>query len=284
MYARTLSTLPLSSIHTRRNVMNLTGRAAIVTGAGRGLGKAISLAFELSGANVALFSLVKDELEEVSADLDKLGGEYLLHAGDTTDEQEVASVVAETISRFGRIDILVNNAGIIGPARFLEDTLPTDWKQTLDVNLTGCYLFCRKVLPHMVDHGSGKIINIVSGLGQMPFPRFCAYSVSKAGIIQLTRSLSEELKPFNVQVNAVDPGLMDTTIGNDIRAMGPDVLGEGLYNQMIEYKEQGLLKDPRDVADLVAYLASIDSGDMTGHIGTLKYYRGLGWSQSEPLV
>ena len=130
--------------------MNLTGRVAIVTGAGRGLGKAISLAFELSGANVALFSLLKDELDDVSADLDKLGGEYLLHAGDTTDEQEVASVVAETISRFGRIDILVNNAGIIGPARFLEDTLPTDWKQTLDVNLTGCYLFCRKVLPHMV--------------------------------------------------------------------------------------------------------------------------------------
>jgi fengycin family lipopeptide synthetase B len=264
--------------------MNLTGRVAIVTGAGRGLGKAVSIAFELSGANVALFSLLKDELDDVSANLDQLGGDYLLHAGDTTDEQEVESVVAETISRFGRIDILVNNAGIMGPARFLEDALPADWKRTLDINLTGCYLFCRKVLPYMVSHGGGKIINIVSGLGQMPFPRFCAYSVSKAGLIQLTRSLSEELKPFNIQVNAVDPGLMDTTIGNDIRAMGPDVLGEGLYNQMIEYKEQGILKDPREVADLVAFLASPDSGDMTGHIGTLKYFSRLGWNQSEPLV
>ena len=264
--------------------MNLTGRVAIVTGAGRGLGKAISIAFELSGANVTLFSLLKNELDDVSADLDKLGGEYLLHAGDTTDQQEVESVVEETMNRFGRIDILVNNAGIIGPARFLEDALPSQWKQTLDINLTGCYLFCRNVLPSMVSHGSGKIINIVSGLGQMPFPRFCAYSVSKAGLIQLTRSLSEELKPFNIQVNAVDPGLMDTAIGSDIRAMGPDVLGEGLYNQMIEYKEQGILKEPKGVADLVAFLASSDSGDMTGHIGTLKYYRRLGWNQSEPLV
>ncbi len=264
--------------------MNLTGRVAIVTGAGKGLGKAVSLAFELSGANVALFSLLKGELDDVSGDLDKLGGDYLLHAGDTTDEQEVESVVAETISRFGRIDILVNNAGIIGPARFLEDALPADWKRTLDINLTGCYFFCRRVLPHMISHGGGKIINIVSGLGQMPFPRFCAYSVSKAGLIQLTRSLSEELRIFNIQVNAVDPGLMDTTLGNDIRAMGSDVLGVGLYNQMIEYKEQGILKDPREVADLITFLASPDSGDMTGHIGTLKYYHRLGWSKIEPLV
>jgi len=274
----------LITVKKRRNLMNLTGRVAIITGAGRGLGKAISLAFELSGANVALFSLLKEELDDVSADLEKLGGDYLLHAGDATDKQEVESVVAETISRFGRIDILVNNAGIMGPARFLEDALPTAWKRTLDINLTGCYLFCRTVLPYMVSHGGGKIINIVSGLGQMPFPRFCAYSVSKAGLIQLTRSLSEELKLFNIQVNAVDPGLMDTSIGNDIRAMGPDVLGEGLFNQMIEYKEQGILKDPREVADLVTFLSSSDSGDMTGHVGTLKYFSLLGWNKSEPFV
>jgi 3-oxoacyl-[acyl-carrier protein] reductase len=264
--------------------MNLKDRVAIVTGAGRGLGKAISLAFEVSGAKVALFSLLKDELVEVSADIERLGGEYLLHAGDAMDEHEVESVVAETMLRFGRIDILVNNAGIIGPARFLEDALPAVWKQTLDVNLTASYLFCRMVLPHMLNHGGGKIINIVSGLGQMPFPRFCAYSVSKAGLIQLTRSLSEELKSFNIQVNAVDPGLMDTAIGNDIRSMGPDMLGDGLYSQMIGYKEQGILKEPREVADLVAFLASIDSGDMTGHIGTLKYYHHLGWGQRESVM
>ena len=264
--------------------MNLTGRVAVITGAGRGLGKAIALAFELSGANVTLFSLLEDELKDIAADLEKLGGEYLLHTGDVSDEHDAASVVAETFARFSRIDILVNNAGIIGPARFLEDAVPSEWKQTLDVNLTGSYLFCREVIPYMIKQGGGKIINIVSGLGQMPFPRFCAYSVSKAGLIQLTRSLSEELNPFNIQVNAIDPGLMDTTMGNEIRAMGPDVLGKGLYNRMIGYKEQGILKDPRDIADLAAFLASSDSGDMTGHIGTPKYYRTLGWKPSEPNI
>src|SRR5208337_1894918 len=110
--------------------MNLTGRVAVITGAGRGLGKAIAFAFELSGANVTLFSLLEDELKDIAADLEKLGGEYLLHTGDVSDEYDAASVVAETFARFSRIDILVNNAGIIGPARFLEDAVPSEWKQT----------------------------------------------------------------------------------------------------------------------------------------------------------
>nr|HPR53382.1 SDR family oxidoreductase [Deltaproteobacteria bacterium] len=122
-------------------------------------------------------------------------------------------------------------------------------------------------------------INIVSGLGQMPFPRFCAYSVSKAGLIQLTRSLSEELGPYNIRVNGIDPGLMDTNLGEEIRSMGSSVLGKELYNRMVEYKEQNVLKNPQDVAELAVFLASQRSAGMSGHIGTLRYYRDHGWKK-----
>lgn len=249
----------------------------MVTGAGRGLGKEISLAFARAGARVSMFSLLRKELEEAAADIKKINDEYILVEGDASRKHDAVSTVAQTITRFGGIDVLVNNAGIIGPARFLEETTPEQWEKTLAVNLTGSYLFTREVIPHMIRQGGGTIINMVSGLGQMPFPRFCAYSVSKAGLIQLTRSLSEELKPFNIRVNGIDPGLMDTSLGGDIRKMGPELLGEELHNRMVEYKEHNILKNPSDVAELAVYLASKDSGGITGHIGTMRYYQKLGW-------
>jgi 3-oxoacyl-[acyl-carrier protein] reductase len=228
-----------------------------------------------------MFSLLREELERAVADIKAINAEHLIVAGDISLKQHAVSAVVQTITRFGAIDVLVNNAGIIGPARFLEDTTPEKWEKTLAVNLTGSYLFTREVIPYMIRQGGGIIISIVSGLGQMPFPRFCAYSVSKAGLIQLTRSLSEELKPFNIRVNGIDPGLMDTNLGNDIRLMGPDLLGEELHSRMVEYKEHNILKDPSAVAELAVYLASKDSGGITGHIGTMRYYQKLGWKGTD---
>jgi len=258
---------------------DLENMTAVVTGAGRGLGREISLAFARAGARVTLYSLSRNELEEAAADIREITSEFAIIQGDVTREHDVASVTAETLKRFGGINILVNNAGIIGPARFLEDTNPKSWARIIAVNLTGSYLFCREVIPHMKERGGGVIINIVSGLGQMPFPRFCAYSVSKAGLIQLTRSLSEEQGPYNIRVNGIDPGLMDTSLGEEIRSMGSSVLGEELYNRMVEYKEQNVLKNPQDVAELAVFLASQRSAGMSGHIGTLGYYRDHGWKK-----
>ena len=104
---------------------------------------------------------------------------------------------------FGGIDILVNNAAVIGPARFVEDTDPGAWEKTIAINLHGAFYCAHAMVPIMRRQGKGKIISITSGLGQMPYSRFCAYSVSKAGVIQLTRSLSEEFKDMNIQVNAI---------------------------------------------------------------------------------
>ena len=104
-----------------------------------------------------------------------------------------------------------------------------------------------------------------------------AYAASKAGLIQLTRSLSEELRPFHIRVNGIDPGLMDTDLGAEIRSMGPSILGEDLYRTMADYKEKSVLKDPADVAELAVFLASGRSAGLSGHIGTMRYYRDQGY-------
>jgi NAD(P)-dependent dehydrogenase (short-subunit alcohol dehydrogenase family) len=185
----------------------------------------------------------------------------------------------ETVRRFSLVNILVNNAAVVGPPRFLEDAHIESWRETIDINLTGAFLCSRAVLPGMVRQGGGKIINIASGLGEMPFPRFCTYAVSKAGIIQLTRSLSEEMKPHNIQINALDPGVMDTGMQDRIRSMGADVLGNEIHKRFVSYWEEGSLRKPEEVASLAVFLASQASDAITGHYGGLTHYARLGWNR-----
>jgi NAD(P)-dependent dehydrogenase (short-subunit alcohol dehydrogenase family) len=258
--------------------MSLKNKTAIITGAGRGLGKSIATAFAREGANVMMMSLDEGELKNAVKDIEPVGsGKIITHAGDVSNENDVSETVEKTLAYFQGIDILVNNAGIIGPPRFLEDTDVTNWNVTIGVNLGGFFLFTRAVLPHMVEKRRGKIINIVSGLGEMPFPRFCAYSVSKAGGIQLTRSIASEMGPYGIQVNAIDPGVMDTDMQETIRRLGSDVLGKDVYRQFKEYRESNLLKSPDDVAPLAVFLASGASDHITGQIGSMRFYQKMGW-------
>lgn len=260
--------------------MVLKDKAAIVTGAGRGLGKAIAAAFVREGAHVMMMSLDETELEKAAEEIQGIEtGSIITYAGNVSKESDVAHAVQETLTNFNALDILVNNAGIVGPPRFLEDTDITTWNITIGINLTGYFLFTRAALAHMIPKRHGKIINIVSGLGQMAFPRFCAYSVSKAGDIQLTRSIASEVETCGIQVNAIDPGLMDTAMHETIREMGPVILGQEVYRQFMEYKAKNILKKPDDVATLAVFLASAASNHITGQIGTMKCYRQLGWTQ-----
>ena len=257
--------------------MILKGKVAFITGGGRGLGRSIALAMAHEGARVVIMSRTAQDLREVVSLIRGFGGEGDFCEGDVSNPENVSRGIDKAVRAHGRLDILVNNAAVIGPARFLDDADEAAWQRTLNTNLYGAYLCCRAAGLVMRARGSGKIINISSGLGQMAFPRFCAYAVSKAGEIQMTRSLAEEWRPMNIQVNAIDPGLMDTGLQEGVRGLGPGVLGKELHDRFAEHKEKGLLKDPERVAPLAVHLASPWSDHLSGHFGTLDYYRRLGW-------
>jgi len=258
--------------------MTLKEKVAFITGGGRGLGRSIAVAMAREGAVVVIMSRTAKDLREVVSLIRGSGGEGHSWEGDVANPEDVFRGIDHAVRDFGGLDILVNNAGVIGPARFLEDADETAWQKTINTNLYGTYLCCRSAGLVMKARGSGKIINISSGLGERAFPRFCAYAVSKAGEIQMTRSLAEEWRSVNIQVNAIDPGLLNTGLQEGVRNLGPEVLGKELHERFTEYKEKGLLKDPERVAPLAVYLASPLSNHLTGHFGTLDYYRRQGWT------
>ncbi|MDO9263070.1 MAG: SDR family oxidoreductase [Desulfosalsimonadaceae bacterium] len=257
--------------------MKLKEKTAIVTGAGRGLGREIARAFAEEGARVALMDRDAGWISKTADIISEIGGESLVCAGDVSKEQDVLEMVRLTRQRFGPVDILVNNAAIIGPGNFMKDADTETWKKTLDINLNGAFYCCRAVIPDMAVKKRGKILNITSGLGERPFPRFCAYGVSKAGMIQLTRSLSEELKELGIQVNAINPGVMNTPMQAEIRAMDIASVGQAVHDRFQGFYDNGQLQDPGDLASLAVFLVSGASDHMTGLNHRPEEYAKMGW-------
>jgi NAD(P)-dependent dehydrogenase (short-subunit alcohol dehydrogenase family) len=261
---------------TQKPLMGLDGRVALVTGASRGLGKVVAIALAKRGARVALNARSEKAIRVAAEEINRTGGRAIALPGDVSIRTEVERLVEAAAGKLSRLDVLVNNASVIGPPSFVKDADPDSWKSTMDTNLNGPFHAIRAALPLLRTDG-GDIINIVSGLGQMAFSRFCAYSVSKAGLIQMTRSLAEELRPLDVRVNGVDPGVMDTSMQREIRSMGPSLLGKDLHRQLMELKESGRLKSPGEVAPLVCFLASPLSNHLSGAVGTVTDYEEMGW-------
>ncbi len=195
--------------------MRLENKVAIVTGAGQGLGMAMALAYAKEGAKLALASRTLSQLEETASLAQELGVETLVVPTDVSDQEQVEELVKRTLERFSTVDILVNNAAMNGPIGMLWDDDPTDWMQTLQVNLFGTYLCSRTVLPVMLRNDVGKIVNVTSCpsafMGDTPYKpaskyrHFTAYTSSKAGQIQLTENLAYQLAGRNIQVNAMQP-------------------------------------------------------------------------------
>jgi len=257
--------------------MRLKGKVAIVTGAGRGLGRASSLEMAKEGASLVILSRTPLELKETAKSIKTLGAEVIPITADVSKPKDIERVVDRTIKHFKKVDILMNNAAIIGPVSPVFMIDQKEWEEALNINLRGPYLFSKEVIPYMIKRGRGKIVNITSGLGEVVMPPFAAYSVSKAGLIHLTKIMAEELEYHNIQVNGLDPGVMATKMQEEIRNFGPDILGNEIYNEFVSMKERGILKPPEKIAPLAVFLASDESDQVTGENGTEKHYRRFGY-------
>lgn len=257
------------------------GKVAIVTGAGRGIGKAIALILAEAGADTTVVARTREQIEQTAGDIRKLGRKALAIPADVGQEDQVKKVVEQTISQFGKIDILVNNAGIAvsKPVVLIpgaevagftgkvseqdEQTTLQEWRKIIDTNLTGAFIFAQAVGPYMMKQRKGKVINTSSTAADEGLPRISAYSASKAGLSTFTRCLASEWGPFNINVNAIAPGIIRT-----------DMVAHHLENPksreaILQRIPLGRVAEPRDVALLVLFLASEASDYLTGQIFTI---------------
>lgn len=234
---------------------DLTGKVAIVTGAGRGLGRAMARALADAGAAVAVASRTRDELDSFVEEVRAAGGKALACPTDITDEESVNRMVEATMVEFGRIDILVNNSGIVASTPLLEQPAE-EWDQVISTNLRGVFLVSKAAGRHMVAQGSGKVINIASNFALQGVPNHAAYSASKGGVLALTRSMAIEWARSGIQVNAIAPGYFATDLN---RAMDEDLTEKVV--RAIPARRMGI---PAEIQPWVLLLAGPASDYMTG--------------------
>jgi NAD(P)-dependent dehydrogenase (short-subunit alcohol dehydrogenase family) len=237
----------------------LNDKIAIVTGGGRGLGRAIALAFADAGAHVAVASRTREQLDEVAARVRAKGRRALTVEVDVTDSASVAQMIDATHKEFGRIDILVSSAGA-GWAERLDQMSDETWKWIIDTDLTGTFYCCREALRVMIEQKSGNLINIASVAGIKGPPGLGAYAASKGGVIAMTKVLALENTRHNVRVNAIAPGYFRTDMNAaslDDPEIGPKIV------KRIPMRRVGM---PEEIGPLAVFLASDDASFITGEI------------------
>ena len=243
----------------------MKGRVAIVTGGGRGIGEAVALALAREGARVVVAARTGAELGRVVARIGQLGGAARAVPSDVSQPAQVERLTRAALDAYGQIDVLVNAAGVPGPIGPLWDTDVAAWKRAIDVNLLGTFLCCHAVVPHMIKQRRGKVINLSGGGAASPLPRFSAYGASKAAVVRLTETLAEELREFNVQVNAIAPGLVDTQLQDAVLAAGERAGAQ--FARVRRLRETGEGGVPGELpATLAVWLASDRSDGLTGKL------------------
>jgi NAD(P)-dependent dehydrogenase (short-subunit alcohol dehydrogenase family) len=247
--------------------MKLKGLNAFVTGGSQGLGEAIAEHFLREGANVVICARSEKELLATGDKLARLfpSRKILAKTCDVANEAQVNALVEFALRDLGPLHILVNNAGIYGPKGPTESVDLPAWRQALEVNLFGVLLPCRAVIPHFKKAGRGKIIIISGGGATNPLPNLSAYAASKAAVVRLMETLAEELRAFQIDVNAIAPGPLATRLVDEILAAGPEKVGQAFFDKNKQWKEKGAA--PLSLgAELAVHLASAQADGITGKL------------------
>jgi 3-oxoacyl-[acyl-carrier protein] reductase len=242
--------------------MRLKDKVAIITGSARGMGRVFAQRFAQEGAKLTVCDIL--DCKPVAKEIEALGGEVLALKTDVTSERDTAGMAQKTVERFGRIDILVNNAAVIGSIETkdfmkpVEEIKAEDWDRILAVNIKGVFLCSKAVIPYMKNQGAGKIVNMASIVAFTGLPHFLHYSVSKGGVVTMTRGLATALGGFNINVNAIAPGLVMTEAMQT--TYSPEITQEVVNNQQLLHKN--LMTE--DICEAVLFLASAEADKITG--------------------
>jgi len=248
----------------------LEAQVAIVTGAGRGIGKAIALAFARERARVVLAARSEHELRDTAQACRDAGATASVVVTDISKRDEAYRLVEAATQEAGHVDILVNSAGVYGPIGPTAEVDVDAWTRAVEVNLFGPLYLCHALLPHFIARRRGKIILLGGGGATAPLPNFSSYAASKAAVARLGDTLAEELKPFNVQVNVIAPGLVDTRLQDEVLAAGPRA--GALFEKIRRARQEGSgAVSPEIAASLAVFLASPQSGTLTGKLIAAPY-------------
>ena len=236
---------------------NLAGRVAIVTGAGRGIGRAIALEFAKSSADLVLVDLNLAALNSLKRGISDLGVKILVCQADVSQKSDVESVVKRALRDFKKVDILVNNAGTI-IRKPMEDYVEDDWDRVIDVNLKSVFNFCHAACKSMIIQHYGRIINMASIMGETALPPRSSYCASKGGIIALTKDLAAEWAKYGITVNAISPGWVETELTKNYFTQ------KRVRNFLLSRIPLGRFALPEEIANLAVFLASDKSAYITG--------------------
>jgi NAD(P)-dependent dehydrogenase (short-subunit alcohol dehydrogenase family) len=235
----------------------LNGKVALITGASKGLGKAMALALGAEGARIALVARNLEQLNSVGNLVKQAGGDARVFQADVADEQQVQMLERDVTAAFGKIDILINNAGINVRKMLVEFTLE-EWHRVLNTNLTSVFLMCRSFVPHMKGRGYGRIINMTSIMSWVSLPGRAAYSASKTALLGVTRALALELAADGITVNGISPGPFATEMNTDLM-QNPEI-----NQQFISKIPVGRWGRVEEIGALALYLCSEEAGFITG--------------------